>query len=158
MNFTNLGGVGGKIYFLKNVNGMWLLSQCLDELKRLGIARPLLPDLLAECAALEALTAPLDAAGWRMRTRFYGWAIYDEIAHLCLFDEIAVLAAENRERFRAELEARMRQWSAALAPYAGAKLIAYHNTWPYFARRFRLDIVDLVEPKAGVSPSPPTHH
>jgi uncharacterized protein (TIGR03084 family) len=59
-------------------------------------------DLLAECAALEALTAPLDAAGWRMRTRFYGWAIYDEIAHLCLFDEIAVLAAENRERFRAE--------------------------------------------------------
>src|SRR5712664_3249125 len=23
MNFTNLGGVGGKIYFLKNVNGMW---------------------------------------------------------------------------------------------------------------------------------------
>jgi len=48
----------------------------------------------------------------------------------------------------------MRQWSASLAPYAGAKLIAYHNSWPYFARRFRLDIVDLVEPKAGVSPSP----
>jgi ABC-type Zn uptake system ZnuABC Zn-binding protein ZnuA len=60
----------------------------------------------------------------------------------------------NRERFRAELDARMRQWSTALAPYAGAKLIAYHNSWPYFARRFRLDIVDLVEPKPGVSPSP----
>jgi len=60
----------------------------------------------------------------------------------------------NRERLRAELDARMRQWSATLAPYAGAKLVAYHNSWPYFARRFRLDIVDFVEPKPGVSPSP----
>jgi rhamnulokinase len=29
-NFTNLGGVGNKICFLKNVNGMWLLRQCLE--------------------------------------------------------------------------------------------------------------------------------
>jgi uncharacterized protein (TIGR03084 family) len=64
--------------------------------------KALCDDLLAECTALEALTAPLDAAGWRTRTRFYEWAIYDEIAHLCLFDEMAVLAAENGERFRAE--------------------------------------------------------
>jgi len=60
MNFTNLGGVGGKIYFLKNVNGLWLLSQCLDELKRLGIACPLLPNLLAECASLSAPCALID--------------------------------------------------------------------------------------------------
>ena len=31
MNFTNLGGVGGTICFLKNVNGLWLLSQCMEE-------------------------------------------------------------------------------------------------------------------------------
>jgi rhamnulokinase len=60
MNFTNLGGVGGKIYFLKNVNGMWLLSQCLDELKRQGIASLLLPDLLAECASLPTPPALID--------------------------------------------------------------------------------------------------
>jgi rhamnulokinase len=59
MNFTNLGGVGGKINFLKNVNGMWLLSLCLDELKRQGIAS-LLPDLLAECASLSAPPALID--------------------------------------------------------------------------------------------------
>ena len=41
-----------------------------------------------------------------------------------------------------------------LAPYAGAKFIAYHNSWPYFARRFRLDVVDYVEPREGVAPSP----
>jgi len=60
MNFTNLGGVGGRVYFLKNVNGMWLLSQCLDELKRQGIASLLLPDLLAECASLPAPPVLID--------------------------------------------------------------------------------------------------
>ena len=59
MNFTNLGGVGGRIYFLKNVNGMWLLTQCLEDLKRQGIAC-LLPDLLAECASLTAPPALID--------------------------------------------------------------------------------------------------
>ncbi len=59
MNFTNLGGVGGKIYFLKNVNGMWLLTQCLEDLKRQGIACSL-PDLLAECAPLPAPRALID--------------------------------------------------------------------------------------------------
>ena len=60
----------------------------------------------------------------------------------------------NRERFLAELDAREKRWSASLAPFAGAKVIAYHNSWPYFARRFRLDIIDFVEPKPGVAPSP----
>src|SRR5712672_1771135 len=59
MNFTNLGGVGGKIYFLKNVNGMWLLGQCLDEWKAQGIACSL-PDMLAECASLPAPPALID--------------------------------------------------------------------------------------------------
>jgi ABC-type Zn uptake system ZnuABC Zn-binding protein ZnuA len=60
----------------------------------------------------------------------------------------------NRERFLAELKTRRARWNEALAPYAGVKLVAYHNSWPYFARRFRLDIVDVIEPKPGVAPSP----
>ena len=60
----------------------------------------------------------------------------------------------SRERFLAELDARRDRWSAALAPYAGTKLVAYHNSWPYFARRFRLDFVAFVEPKPGIAPSP----
>ncbi len=43
-----------------------------------------------------------------------------------------------------------------LAPFSGVKLIAYHNSWPYFARRFRLDIIDFIETKPGIAPSP-TH-
>ena len=29
-NFTNLGAVGGRVCFHKNVNGMWLVKQCMD--------------------------------------------------------------------------------------------------------------------------------
>ena len=60
----------------------------------------------------------------------------------------------NREHFLTELEASRQRWSAMLAPFAGVKLIAYHNSWPYFARRFRLDVIDFIEPKPGVAPSP----
>jgi ABC-type Zn uptake system ZnuABC Zn-binding protein ZnuA len=60
----------------------------------------------------------------------------------------------NREKFLADLKTRQARWREALAPYEGVKLIAYHNSWPYFARRFRLDVVDFIEPKPGVAPSP----
>ena len=30
-NFTNLGAVGGRFCFHKNVNGMWLIKQCIDK-------------------------------------------------------------------------------------------------------------------------------
>ncbi len=35
-NFTNLGAVGGKICFHKNVNGMWLIRQCIDAWSEAG--------------------------------------------------------------------------------------------------------------------------
>jgi len=60
----------------------------------------------------------------------------------------------KREHFLAALDAALQRWIARLAPFAGVKLIAYHNSWPYFSRRFRLDVLDFVEPKPGVAPSP----
>jgi ABC-type Zn uptake system ZnuABC Zn-binding protein ZnuA len=60
----------------------------------------------------------------------------------------------NRAGFLAQLDARRARWSQTLAPFAGTRLIAYHNSWPYFARRFRLDVMAVIEPKAGVAPSP----
>jgi ABC-type Zn uptake system ZnuABC Zn-binding protein ZnuA len=60
----------------------------------------------------------------------------------------------NRQRFLGELETRRARWAKTLAPLAGVKLIAYHNSWPYFARRFRLDLTGYIEPRAGVAPSP----
>lgn len=60
----------------------------------------------------------------------------------------------NRDAFLARLKARLSDWERQLGPHRAARLVAYHNTWPYFARRFRLDIVDLIEVKEGVAPSP----
>lgn len=41
-----------------------------------------------------------------------------------------------------------------MAPYKGSKIIAYHNEWVYFEERFGLHIVDFLEPKPGIPPSP----
>jgi ABC-type Zn uptake system ZnuABC Zn-binding protein ZnuA len=66
----------------------------------------------------------------------------------------AAAIADNRKRFLAQLGTSIAAWESMLNPHRGAKLIAYHNTWPYFARRFRLDILDAIETKEGVPPSP----
>lgn len=56
--------------------------------------------------------------------------------------------------FLERLAARQRDWERRLAPFAGRPLLAYHNTWAYFARRFRLNFAGYLEPKPGVPPSP----
>jgi len=53
MNFTNLGGAGRSICFLKNVNGMWLLRQCMDGWEERGTP-VMLSELLQECETLPA--------------------------------------------------------------------------------------------------------
>ncbi|MGZ3307493.1 MAG: metal ABC transporter substrate-binding protein [Xanthobacteraceae bacterium] len=68
--------------------------------------------------------------------------------------EMAEKIIANRDGFLVRLKARLTEWEQLLAPHRAVPLIAYHNTWPYFARRFRLNIVDVVENKAGVTPSP----
>ena len=60
----------------------------------------------------------------------------------------------NRDGFLTRLKASLARWEQLLGPHRAARLIAYHNTWPYFARRFRLNIVDVIEIKEGVAPSP----
>ena len=52
------------------------------------------------------------------------------------------------------LDQKLKEWTASMAPYRGVKVITYHDSWPYFARRFGLEIVDHVEPKPGIPPTP----
>jgi ABC-type Zn uptake system ZnuABC Zn-binding protein ZnuA len=60
----------------------------------------------------------------------------------------------NRAAFLARLSEKRIEWETKLAPLRGMPLVAYHNSWPYFARRFRLDFVGFIEVKPGVPPSP----
>jgi ABC-type Zn uptake system ZnuABC Zn-binding protein ZnuA len=59
----------------------------------------------------------------------------------------------NRSAFLTRLEPKLAEWQAKLAPLKGMSLVAYHNSWPYFARRFRLNFVAFIEIKPGVPPS-----
>ena len=63
-------------------------------------------------------------------------------------------SAANREAFLTRLGPARDRWVKALAPFAGARVVAYHNSWPYFARRFRLEVAGFIEPRPGVPPSP----
>jgi len=44
-------------------------------------------------------------------------------------------------------------WLGAMSPYFGVKVVADHNLWPYFARRFGIQVVGFMEPKPGISPT-----
>jgi ABC-type Zn uptake system ZnuABC Zn-binding protein ZnuA len=66
----------------------------------------------------------------------------------------AKLYEANRLRFLDRLAARLKVWESDLAPLKGQPIVAYHNTWPYFARRFRLHFVGTIEERPGVAPSP----
>jgi ABC-type Zn uptake system ZnuABC Zn-binding protein ZnuA len=62
--------------------------------------------------------------------------------------------ARNLAGFEEKLTAKEKEWLAKVAPYAEAKVVTFHNSWPNFARRFRLDVVGHVEPKPGIPPTP----
>jgi zinc/manganese transport system substrate-binding protein len=66
----------------------------------------------------------------------------------------------NAQRYEANLAAFVkrlsetsRRWAEIARTIKGAKVVTYHNSWPYFARRFGLNVVEHVEPKAGIAPS-----
>jgi ABC-type Zn uptake system ZnuABC Zn-binding protein ZnuA len=60
----------------------------------------------------------------------------------------------NLRKFSDTLEARLAEWQKQLAPFKGRHVVAYHNSWPYFARRFGLQIDLFLEPKPGLPPTP----
>jgi zinc/manganese transport system substrate-binding protein len=60
----------------------------------------------------------------------------------------------NSSRFGKLLEQKLEGWQKRLEPHRGRRLAAYHNIWPYFARRFGLRIDLFLEPKPGIPPTP----
>jgi rhamnulokinase len=53
-DFTNQGGVAGQTCFHKNVNGMWLLRQCIDCWNAQGNLQWTVPELIARADGLPA--------------------------------------------------------------------------------------------------------
>jgi zinc/manganese transport system substrate-binding protein len=60
----------------------------------------------------------------------------------------------NLKAFTDQLDAKLGEWEKTLAPFKGRSVVAYHDSWVYFARRFGLRIDLFLEPKPGVPPTP----
>jgi len=61
---------------------------------------------------------------------------------------------KNLATFESALTEKEKAWSAQATAFKGVKVITYHNSFPNFAKAFGLDVVNHVEPKPGVPPSP----
>jgi zinc/manganese transport system substrate-binding protein len=75
--------------------------------------------------------------------------------HLAKVDPSSASAYQaNLARFNTKLDAKLAEWQKTLAPFKGAKIVTYHKDFPYFAERFGLTVVENLEPKPGIAPSP----
>ncbi|MBI4800958.1 MAG: zinc ABC transporter substrate-binding protein [Elusimicrobia bacterium] len=89
-----------------------------------------------------------------------GRVIARAIAH-----RLSVMDPDNSGKYKANLAAfeerlseKEKEWDASAAAFKGVKVVTYHNSWPSFARRFGLEVVDFVEPRPGIPPSPAHIH
>lgn len=78
-------------------------------------------------------------------------------------ERMAELDPENAAAYKQNAIALIKQlgvanraWQKQLAPARGAKVIAYHKSFPYLADWLGLTVVEHVEPKPGIPPNP--HH
>jgi ABC-type Zn uptake system ZnuABC Zn-binding protein ZnuA len=78
-----------------------------------------------------------------------------------ILEALARLAPGERSNFESRrgdflkrLDEGIARWTRALGPFRGTRVVVFHESWPYFARRFGLQIVAAVEPAPGVPPSP----
>jgi zinc/manganese transport system substrate-binding protein len=60
----------------------------------------------------------------------------------------------NYKKFETTINAKLQEWGTAMLPFKGANVVAYHDSWVYFAHRFGLNIDTFLEPKPGIPPSP----
>ena len=66
----------------------------------------------------------------------------------------AAIFKQNRDAFLADVEQQLPSIKVLAEPLKGTELITYHNSWPYFAAYFGIELPIFIEKYAGVAPSP----
>ena len=110
------------------------------------------PDLLAEYRELAALADSLTPQQWQQRSEFYGWTPWDEVAHLCYFDDTALLSATDPEAFARDAAALMARLAQGEEISAIARSAYGHLTGPALVAHWRVRHERLVEVLAGLDP------
>jgi zinc/manganese transport system substrate-binding protein len=60
----------------------------------------------------------------------------------------------NLDAYLAKLDEAIARWEKEAAPLKGKKLVSYHPDMLYFAERFGMEAVGIIELRAGVDPTP----
>lgn len=60
---------------------------------------------------------------------------------------------ENRKRFEADINERLLKWLRKAIAFKNAPLVVYHDSLPYFTRRFGFQAAAFVEPKPRIPPT-----
>ncbi len=60
----------------------------------------------------------------------------------------------NLAEFRTRLRSAIDRWEEEMAPFRGRKIVCYHTQWEYLTDWMGLEIVDYVENRPGIPPSP----
>jgi ABC-type Zn uptake system ZnuABC Zn-binding protein ZnuA len=123
---------GGNPHYLSDpLNGL-RVAKLLAE--RLSAARP------GAAATFAANAAAFERA---LLERLAG----PELAARMPADELVAAIEGNR------LDARAGGWLGQLAQARGVRAVQDHQLWPYFARRFGLELIGQLEPLPGIAPT-----
>jgi ABC-type Zn uptake system ZnuABC Zn-binding protein ZnuA len=60
----------------------------------------------------------------------------------------------NYKKFETTIDAKLQWWRGTLQQSKDQHVAAYHDSWPYFAHRFGLNIDIFLEPSPGTPPTP----
>lgn len=61
---------------------------------------------------------------------------------------------KNLNAYLGELDKAIVRWQSMAAPLKGVKIVTYHVEWSYFANRFGLQQIGMIELKPGIEPTP----
>jgi zinc/manganese transport system substrate-binding protein len=61
---------------------------------------------------------------------------------------------KNLNAYLGDLDKAIARWQSMAAPLKGVKIVTYHIEWSYFANRFGLQQVGIIELKPGIEPTP----
>lgn len=130
--------------------------------------------LLVNGAGMETFLGKIRAQNpdLRMMDASEGIPLIDGNAHVWVSPELATRQADNIARalsradpdnaaryaantsaYNAKLSDVAQRMKSGLAPFAGQPIVTLHDTFPYFAKEFGLDIVGVIEREPGHEPS-----
>jgi len=68
--------------------------------------------------------------------------------------DAAAAYQERLSQFRLRMEQRIQEWEREAEPLCGLSVVAYHKQWEYLADWLGFEIIDYVENRPGIAPSP----